>query len=137
MRGPAADGDGMQAAAPMLPAVRDSSVHRGRATDDGSRVRIDSAARRLRVARMTALVNGTPVMRRRRGDVPACGRGPGGGRGSVRRRARYPGLSFTEVESLFLRVRDAQRRCEYEGRQPQPFHEYFALSLKGMNCPPA
>ncbi|WP_334030019.1 hypothetical protein [Burkholderia orbicola] len=42
-------------------------------------------------------------------------------------------MSFTEVESLVLRVRDAQRRCEYEGRQPQPFHEYFALSLMEMN----
>ncbi|SOT39190.1 hypothetical protein F01_200057 [Burkholderia cenocepacia] len=123
----------MHAAAPMLPAVRDSCVHRGRATGDGSRVRMDPAARRPRVARMTALVNGTPVMRRRRGDVPACGRGPGHRRGSMRRGARYPGLSLAEVESLVLRVRDAQRRCEQEGRQPQPFHEYSASLLMGVN----
>ena len=56
------------------------------------------------------------------GGGPFGGGGMGFPGGGMRRGARHPGLPFAEMESLVLRMRDAQRRRQHEGRQPQSFH---------------
>jgi hypothetical protein len=63
--------------------------------------------------------------------MPARGCGPGSVGTSLRCRCGHLRLAFAEMESLGLRVRDAERRRQHEGRQPYLFHENSALLLSG------